>query len=213
MKIEYVKTVLYVYPMLDALAEATRASAENKALLSYRYRGGAFEAALAVAEEYLLADRLDALRESVGEILACLDEDERFFLEYRYFRKKKEMRTVCCSERNYYRRQRELLKKIAARLPLYGVTEDNFSESFGGSECMMRILRAVQEGKERAVPPKRRERTIGFQKSLSERSGTGLRPRATKTAMTTTAADARQMTTISTTDREEPFVAASSAGR
>ena len=34
MKIEYVKTVLYVYPMLKRLAEATRDSAEHKAMLS-----------------------------------------------------------------------------------------------------------------------------------------------------------------------------------
>lgn len=215
MKIEYIKTVLYVYPMLRRLAEATRASAENKALLSYRAKGDAFQAALAVAEEYLLADRLDLLKERMRDVLSKLNEEERFFLEYRYFGKKKEEpRTILCSERNYYRRQRELVRKVAFELSVHGVREDSFLEDYGGSECMMRILRAVREGKERGVPPKRSERAIRFQKSPSERSGSGLRPRATKTAMTTTAADTRQMTTISTTERPLPLgVFSSSAGR
>ena len=215
MKIEYVKTVLYVYPMLKRLAEATRDSAEHKAMLSYRAKGDAFHTALAVAEEYLLADRLDLLKERMRDVLSKLGEEERFFLEYRYFGKNKgKPRTIFCSERNYYRRQRDLLRKVAFELSVHGVREDNFRKDYGGSECMMRILRAVCEGEERGVPPKRSERAIRFQKSPSERSGSGFRPRATKTAMTTTAADTRQMTTISTTERPLPLgVFSSSSGR
>ncbi len=213
MKTDFVKTALYVYPMLKKLSEAVRTSAENKALLSYRAKGDAFDAAAEVADTFFLADRLDFLREAIGGILSALNEDETFLLEYKYFRRKKVLALgdgkIFCSERNYFRRQGALLKKIGFLLALRGVTEQTFLEDYAGSQCLMRVYRAISEGKEEAVVPKRRVRSIVFQRSAE---GAALRPRTTKTAMTITAADTRQITTISATD-SPPFASSFTTGR
>jgi len=213
MKTDFVKTVLYVYPMLRKLSEAVRVSGENKALLSYRAKGDAFDAAKEVADTFFLADRLDFLREAVSGILETLNAEETFLLEYKYFRRKKVLDLgdgkIFCSERNYFRRQSALLKKIGFLLAVRGITEQTFLEDYADSLCLMRVYRAISEGKEETVVPKRRVRSIVFQRSAG---GAALRPRATKTAMTITAADTRQITTISATDSPPP-VSSCTAGR
>ena len=85
---EYVKVILYAYPKLDEIAEATERSGENKAALSYRTPGDTFAVALSVAEEFILAERIRALKTTVDEMLSGLNGEERFLLEYKYFRRK-----------------------------------------------------------------------------------------------------------------------------
>ena len=78
---EYVKVILYAYPKLDEIAEATERSGENKAALSYRAPGDTFAVALSVAEEFILAERIRALKTTVDEMLSGLNGEERFLLE------------------------------------------------------------------------------------------------------------------------------------
>lgn len=220
MNTDFVKAILYVYPTMDALTEAIRVSAENKALLSYRAKEDAFGACCEVAEEFLLAERIDDLKETLDGILSRLSGEELLLLEYRYFRRKKILKTckaeISCSERGYFRKQTRLLGKIAARFAVQGVTERYFSEAFKNSVCLMRVYRAVRSGGEFKVCARREKRTLKFQGSKFS-GGAGFLPCATNTATTRTATAASVMRTIWTAESPSeilpPAAGVSGSGR
>lgn len=220
MNTDHAKAILYVYPMMGALAEAVRTAAENKALLSYRSRSSALHDLEAVAEEIFLGERLDSLKEVLDGIVSRLSEEERFLLEYRYFRRKKILKRygteLCYSERSYFRKQERLLRKISAKLAASGVTREYFLEAFANSGCLMKVYRAVACGGELKICARREKRPLRFHGSEFS-GGTDFLPRATKTAMTRTATAASVMRTICTADSPSelflPAAGVSGSGR
>lgn len=165
---EYVKLLLYVYPKLPEISEAVSVGAENGAILSFRAKGSALEAAEAVVSEMLLRNNLDRVRLALDEALALLSGEEKFLLEYKYFRRKRELgkhgALASCSERNYFRLQNALLKKLAALLAARGWTEEGCSEAFDGFSPFVRLKRALCEGREREFAAKRKKRQIEFKR-------------------------------------------------
>lgn len=220
MNTEYAKAILYVYPVMEALIEASRGAAENKALLSYRSRFDAMHDLEEVAQELFLAERLDDLKQLLDKIFLRLSDEELFLLEYRYFRRKKELarfgEELACSERNYFRKQERLLQKIAAQLSLNGVTEQYFLQAFEKSLCLMKVYRAIVKGGELKICARREKRTLRFHGSRLSGAGDRL-PRATNTAMTRTATADSVIRTIWTAESpSEAFVpeaGASGSGR
>ena len=208
MNTDLTKAILYVYPMMKKLAEATRVGAENKAILSYRSRMDALSDAEAVAEEILLSARLDELKEVVDGLLTRLSKEERFLLEYRYFRRKKmlsELQTVLnCSERNYFRRQEKLLQKMTSLLCAKGITEEYILTAFKNCTCLMKVYKAVASGDEFKICARRQNRPISFQGSKFS-GGADRLPRATNMATTSTATADSVIKTIWTADRRSPF--------
>ena len=172
---EYAKVILYAYPHLSALAEAVGVGAENKALLSFRGTESTLALAERIAEELALKDRLLRLKEAADKALDCCTEEELLLLEYKYFRRRKVLRerfaAVCvsCSERNYFRRQSALLRKIAARLCMRGWTERAFLEAFGAFAPFMRAFRALSEGQEGKLVAHRGKRDIRFRTEVRSR--------------------------------------------
>ena len=204
MNTDLAKAILYVYPMLGELAEAARVGAKNKALLSYRSHNDAVSDLEAVAEEVLLANRLEELKEVVDALLSRLSKEELFLLEYRYFRRKKVLATfegeMDCSERNYFRRQEKLLNKACAYFAAKGISAEYFSEAFKNSECLMRVYRAILKGWELKICARRTNRPITFQGSKFS-GGAAFLPCATNTATTSTATAESVIKTIWTADR------------
>ena len=203
MNTDLTKTVLYVYPMLKKLAEASLVAANNKAVLSYRSRNDAMQDLEAVAEEILLAERLDELKTLLDHLLSRLNREELFLLEYRYFRRRKVLmqmgETVSCSERNYFRKQGKLLKKVSAYLMMRGINEEYFLSAFRHSTCLMRVYKAIASGAEKQICARREKRTISFQGSKFS-GGADFLPRATKIATTSTATAESVIKTIWTAD-------------
>ena len=214
------KAILYVYPTMKRLAEATRVGARNKALLSYRSRAGAMHDLEAVAQEMLLADRLEELQEEIDALLATLSEEELLLLEYRYFRRKNRLAQfktcIECSERSYFRKQERLLKKIASRLLTRGINEQYFQSAFKGCSCLMKVYRAIANGKEQKIYTRRERRMIAFHSS-SFSGGELFLPCATNMATTSTATADSVIKTIWTADRLSEFfpaaTGASGSGR
>ncbi len=218
MNVDFVKAILYVYPTLGALADAARAAAENKALLSYRSRFDAMHDLEEVAEEVFLAERLISLKNVTDKLVSRLSEEERFLLEYRYFRRKKALakfgQELFCSERNYFRQQERLLRKIAAQLSLNGVTEEYFLKAFEKSVCLMKVYRTILSGGELKICARRAKRTLRFHGSKVS-DGAVFLPCATNTATTRTATAASVINTIWTADSPPellPLAAVGSAG-
>ena len=215
MNMDLTKTVLYVYPMMKNLAEATRVGARNKALLSYRSKLGTLRDAEAVASEMLLAGRLDGLKEMLDGILARLTPEEQFLLEYRYFRRKKVLagfgQELDCSERNYFRRQDKLLQKIGAYLLAQGLTEERFCAAFENCTCLMKVYETIASGGELKICARRNNRPIRFHGSKFS-GGAAFLPRATKIATTSTATADSVMRTIWTAERPSPFLVPTAVG-
>lgn len=203
----YVKVYLYAYPRLQALEEGISACVENKALLSFRGGTDALVLMERLAEEIAAAKRLALLRAALGGVLERLCDEERFLLEYKYFRRKEELSksdgVFAFSERSYFRKQNALLGKVAAALIRLGYTERDFYAQFGGFAPFMRVLRALKEGKERRLVWKRKRRGVEFQKS-SAGAGAGRFPLRTMAAIAATASPAAQITTICNAEGEEP---------
>ena len=217
---EYVKVMLYAYPKLDELAYAVAEGAEVKAALSFRSYDDTFTLLEKIANEVLLSQKLRGLKRFLDGVLASFSEEERFLLEYKYFRRKKILRQadMClpCSERSYFRRQTAVFRKVCSRFLTGGWTEQKFMKEFSSYLPFMRFLKALREGKERTIKRKRTQRELVFQKSESSRgSAVGRLPRITMTAITTAATHTRQMTTTCTAEIPfaPPAVASSGGGR
>ena len=116
-----------------------------------------------------------ALKEAADRAVDACTEEERFLLEYKYFRRRKELRgrfsgaEVSCSERNYFRRQAALLRKMVSELGRRGWTERAFLEAFGAFAPFMRAFRALSEGQEGKLVAHRGKRDIRFRTEVRSR--------------------------------------------
>lgn len=175
MAFEYAKVILYAYPHLEALAEAMGQSAENRALLSFKSAESTLAVAERIAESLAVKRRLLLLKEAADGAVGACTEEERFLLEYKYFRRRRELRerfsgaAVSCSERNYFRRQGALLKKMVSELGRRGWTERAFREAFGAFAPFMRAYRALSEGQEGKLVAHRSQRGIRFRAEVRSR--------------------------------------------
>ena len=208
MNTDWAKAILYVYPMMKELAAAARVAAKNKAVLSYRSKRDAMQDLEAVAEEMLLAERLEELKRLVDVLLMRLSHEELVLLEYRYFRRRRVLaeigQVVNCSQRSYFRRQERLLKKVVAFLIKRGIDEAYFLAAFKHSICLTKVHRAIARGAEQRVCARRERQEIIFQGSRF--SGGAVRlPRATKMATTSTATAESVIRTIWTADNGDLF--------
>ena len=194
---EYEKVFLYAYPKMDELADAVSASAETKALLSFRAVGDCLGVAEKIVREIDVSRKIRAVKRDMDELLAEMSEEELFWLEYKYFRRRKRLRALAefarageCSERTYFRRQNALLRKISSGLAARGMSEEWFLQVFSGYTPFLRVYRALKEGRESSLVRKRDKRGIEFcQKSPSSRGGTEVRlPRRTNADTATTEA-------------------------
>ena len=209
----YEKLILYAYPQLIPLAASSERAAENKALLSFRSFERADVAAERVAEELRVAAELRILREEVKALLPKFTLEEQFLLEYKYFRRRDELKkfgevTFAFSERSYFRRQRALIEKVSRLFKKVGITEENFRRRFSSYEPFRRILKALEEGRERAIPQKRKHRAVRFQNSTASSLREVSLPRRSSAEITTETTHARTIATMCPADSPVPFTAA-----
>ncbi len=213
---DYVKVLLYVYPKLQTIADACFAGAELKALLSFR-SFQTLDCAVKISENILNGKKLRELDGKMREALSLLNEEEMYLLEYKYFRRASELSgrfadtALSASQREYYRRQNALLKKVAFLLLARGITEESYLKEYHVISPFSRIYRAVKEGRERLVMKKRTRCGINFQNSASCGTDAFL-PCKTKKPMAATAATVRQTTAICRADGVEEAAGSSMGG-
>ena len=134
---DYQKVLLYAYPKLERMAEDIGQIVLAKARASVMGR----ETALACAEKLIrynfLRGQILFLKDELDGMLSCFSREERFLLEYKYFRRKSrlegEFAGVCvsCSERTYFRRQARLASKLNGLFVRSGLDEGWFMRSLG----------------------------------------------------------------------------------
>lgn len=150
---EYEKTVLYLYPkigylkkMYHRLADAMiRSSSADSRTLQYINE---------IIDYTFLVGALEELRQTLECILAGLSEDEKCLIEYKYFRRKRllygkyENYEFPFSYSSFFRKIRNVTRKISVRLHAAGYDEKVFLTEFSSSDIVMRVYCNVTERKD-----------------------------------------------------------------
>lgn len=155
----FIKTVLYAYPFIKTVEEDYETHIKNKALLSYDSRMTAEALAEYLAEEIIEMRRLEWLKSKLESVVERLSEEEKILTAGRYFGKRKKLREylnekeISCgrgdSERNYFRRQNRLEKKLEKMLIGAGITEEYYFSKLHNVETLSRIYKALQRAEEK----------------------------------------------------------------
>ena len=158
----YVKIILYAYPLLKTVEKDYEEHIGNRALLSYDGRWTAEKTAEYLAGEILEMRRLEWLKEKVSKVLASLSDVEKTLVAIRYFGKAKKIKTflkeeenplkrTSWTERSYFRRQARLGDKIGGAFALTGITEEVFLEDFAHVEIFKRVAQALEKRKNESI--------------------------------------------------------------
>ena len=143
----YLKTVLYAYPLLKTVEEDYAEHIRNKAVLSYNSRLTTEELAEYLAKEILRKNNLLWLRGAIEGVLEKLDDKERALVAARYFGKKKiplhKEGEQEWSERTYFRQQQKVGEKVGGMLVAAGVTKEFFETRLQGVELIDKIHKFV----------------------------------------------------------------------
>ena len=172
---DYVKAVLYAYPLLKNMGREYDEYIRNKALLSYRSAAPTWHLAETIAEQIVEKQRLEWLKERVERVFARLDERERTLLAVRYFRgggradgltikktsdgtdEKVRAEIAAWSERKYFRQQSRLADKVGAMLCGMGITKETFEREYAPLDTFRKIYKYVQAGKDGVTLGRERE--------------------------------------------------------
>lgn len=153
----YVKVILYGYPLLKTIGEDYELHVRNKAVLSYH--SPAEKLAEYLAEEILEMRRLEWLKGTVEEVLKSLQEEERELISMRYFGQIKRLRSFLkkkaeedgWSERKYFRKQKNLEKKLASLFKRAGVTEEVYTLELADTDVFRKIHIFVEKGRDQKI--------------------------------------------------------------
>lgn len=148
------KTLMYLYPHLEKIADGMATGARNKALLSFRNDDTALSQIEAVFFEIAKQRFLRKTAYDLSLIVEQLPEDEKFALEYCFFKRRDKLKAYIAvrpkmSIRTYYRKKLSALKHIRFKLLLLGMDEKWFFENFGEFDWAIRAYKKVLRGEER----------------------------------------------------------------
>ena len=163
----YVKVVLYAYPLLKSVEEDYAEHIKNKALLSYNNPMTAENLAVYLAEEIIRKDKLSWLKGVVEKVVKKLNAEEQTLLSVRYFGKrrvvsKSENTPTAESERQYFRRQSRLSEKVAAMLKTEGLTEECYKREYSTLDIFERVKKYVERREKKELSNKNTRKVGGF---------------------------------------------------
>ena len=152
---EFVKAVLYAFPLLEEMDEEYQAHIRNKAVLSYKSQMPTEELAEYIVKEIIEKQRMQWLRKTIGDVLDRLNDLEKTLIAVRYFGKKRKWKDCSqiavfdgWSESKYFRAQQRLGEKVAVMVKNAGVTQVLFERWFLPSElftCIHKYLMRVEQ--------------------------------------------------------------------
>jgi hypothetical protein len=159
-----VKAVLYTYPKLRIIQKDYEEHIQNRAILSYRYKGSVETLTEYLAQEVIRRHRLADLKNTLDKIFQNLTDEEKLLLQLRYFGKirrakngekesfsevtkalKQEfVENLKWSERSYYRKQNRLLKKLIAEFNRVGLNKESFENEWLDYEFLRAVYRFLE---------------------------------------------------------------------
>lgn len=154
----YVKAVLYAYPLLKTVEEDYAQHIENKAVLSYRNSKTAEEVAYTIVSVIMEKRNLLWLKSLIEQTMQQLTEAERLLIAIRYFGKEKRIKRPLLretygnwSERKYFRDQARIGCRVERLLRAAGLTKEVFEQDFAQLSFFEKIYPFVCAGKDRAI--------------------------------------------------------------
>ncbi len=171
----YQKLMLLLYPKLGRMAEDIKKMIESLAGVC----GGnetAEQSVQKILDYMYVRDCFIVLKAELDEVFVKLEREERYLLEYKYFRRKKVLSEefadmqMNCSERTYFRRQNRLAEKINSLLMQSGLSEAWFNKTFSCVPYVMAALEKVRESGERGFLDKRIKTDLHFSGAESQKT-------------------------------------------
>ncbi len=146
----FVKAVLYAYPLLNKMDEAYRVHIRNKAVLSYRSDAPALVQAQSIASEILEKRKLAWLKATLEKVFARLTEAQRALLSIRFSvgkEKSPDEKSGCgaLGKGKYFRQLKRLEEKLRAMLKGEGLTEESFEKDFSKMELFRHIGKKMRK--------------------------------------------------------------------
>lgn len=142
---EFVKEILYAFPLLETVEKDYQEHIRNKAVLSYKSNLTAEQLAEYLVGEILEKQRFVWLKERVRAVLDKLNELEKTMVAVRYFGKKRKEKLPKdtpfgkWSERKYFREQERLGEKLVGMLLSAGITREVFEHWFLPTELFGKV--------------------------------------------------------------------------
>ncbi len=160
----YVKEILYGYPLLKTIEEDYELHIKNKAILSHNCAASAEKMAEYLAGEILAMRSLENLKRTVESVLDKLSLEERTLIEIRYFGRRKKMRgflkrrglsqdleSMDWSETTYFRRQKAVGNKVGALLRFAGITQEKYLAEYANTDIFKKIHAFIEAGKDKKI--------------------------------------------------------------
>lgn len=152
----YVREILYGYPLLKTVGEDYEIHIRNKALLSHGVHVDGLRLAEYLAGEILTMDKLEGLKSVVKGALDKLSDEERILIEGRYFGKRKKLRDFLkrrtlegqapWSQRKFTRRQNAAEKKVSVLLFCAGITQEKYLRDFASMDIFVKVRERMEHG-------------------------------------------------------------------
>ena len=150
---DYQIVSLLLYPKLERLNEDIGKIVEAKAQASYTGKESAESCVQKILDYLYVRDCFAVLKERLDKILEGLSREEKYLLEYKYFRRTgvlqgefADMR-MDCVQRTYFRRQKRLEGKLGCLFLREGMDENWFAKAFGSVPYVAAALECVREKK------------------------------------------------------------------
>ena len=152
----YVREILYGYPLLKTVGEDYEIHIRNKALLSHGVHVDGLRLAEYLAGEILTMDKLEGLKSVVKGALDKLSDEERILIEGRYFGNRKKLRDFLkrrtlegqapWSHRKFTRRQNAAERKVSVLLFCAGITQEKYLRDFASMDIFVKVRERMEHG-------------------------------------------------------------------
>ena len=156
----YVKVLLYAYPMLQTIDKEYETHISNRALLSYRSTKSTQQTVEYIAKEIICKQRLNWLKKLLEKTVDKLTEEEKVLALIRYFCPCKNRKAQSVHKENavilaeittwsdgkYFRKQKKLAEKVECLLQNAGLTKEVYERDFAFIDVLQSIARFVERG-------------------------------------------------------------------
>lgn len=169
---DYLKVLLYVYPRIDYVNRDIEDLITSKAVASFNYNGKTERQIQQVIQLVTIKNNFLILKDDMGKIIEVLSMEEKYLLEYKYFRRNRVLKgefknfKLDYCERTYFRKQTKLLTKLFQIFNREGLTYDWFIKTFSKVAFMMNYLRKVQDCERKTFCEKRKKNILACDEKL-----------------------------------------------
>lgn len=147
MNVNYAKTILYAYRNLDAIMRQLDELVVKKALSSMNDLSPCETQCEKILSLTSQKDILIDLKIKVGGVVEKFSDEEKDFLDYKYFKAKPKeyYANFDFSSRAYFRKQIRVADKFARKIEKAGITDEYFKSECLSIEFFRELLKRVIE--------------------------------------------------------------------